>query len=106
MLYQLTHRTHMGLSVLHVRAPMYTLVKDGRAQRLHFALRQQVPAKLGSSRWRSAESRARSIKSEKADIGADGRLVVTVDPDATEEIPLYVTAPRGFVDAARARRSR
>jgi len=33
-------------------------------------------------------------KSEEADVGADGRLVVSVDPDATQEVQLYVTAPR------------
>jgi hypothetical protein len=35
-----------------------------------------------------------TAKSEEADIGADGRLVITVPPDATQEIQLYVTAPR------------
>ena len=28
MLYQSTHRTYMSLSVLHLRAPMYTLAHD------------------------------------------------------------------------------
>jgi cytochrome c oxidase accessory protein FixG len=93
MLYQLTHRTQMGLSVLHVRAPMYTTVKDGvrNGYTLRFANKWSEPRKFALEIGGVKDAVA---KSEEADIGADGRLIVTVDPDATEEIQLYVTAPR------------
>ena len=92
MLFQLTHRTHMNLSVLHVRAPMFTQLKDG--VRNGYTLRF-------SNKWSETRRFALEVsgvkdavaKSEEAEIGPDGRLVVSVDPDATQEVQLYVTAP-------------
>jgi cytochrome c oxidase accessory protein FixG len=100
MLYQLTHRTRMGLSVLHVRAPMYTLAKDDMVRNgytLRFANKANEPQNfaLEVSGLKDA-----TIKSVSADIGADGRLLVTVDPDATQEIQLYVTAPRAALSGS------
>jgi cytochrome c oxidase accessory protein FixG len=94
MLYQLTTRRHMGLSVLHVRAPMYTTVK-GDAVRNGYTLRF-------SNKWSEPHKFAIAIsgitdavaKSEETDALPDGRLAVSVDPDATQEVQLYVTAPR------------
>ena len=93
MLYALSSRTNMGLSVLHVRAPMYTAVKEGvrNGYTLRFANKGSAPQKfsLEVSGLKDA-----SIKSEEADIGADGKLTISVDPDATQEVRLYVTAPK------------
>ena len=100
MLYQLTHRTHMGLSVLHVRAPMYTLAQGDKVRNgytLRFANKAGMPHKfaLEISGLKDA-----SLKSDEADLDADGRLVVAVDPDATQEIQLYVTAPRASLEGS------
>ncbi len=99
MLYQLSHRTQMSLSVLHVRAPMYTLVKEGvrNGYTLRFANKWSEPRKFALEISGVKDAVA---KSEEADIGPDGRLIVTVDPDATQEIQLYVTAPRDAVIGA------
>jgi len=93
MLYKLSTRQEMGLSVLHVRAPMYTTVgQDG--VRNGYTLRF-------SNKWSEQRTFALEIsgvagavaKSEEADALPDGRLAVAVDPDATQEIEFYVTAP-------------
>ncbi|MGD1037275.1 MAG: cytochrome c oxidase accessory protein CcoG [Roseiarcus sp.] len=94
MLYQLTTRHHMGLSVLHVRAPMYTTTSNGGV-RNGYTLRF-------SNKWNETHEFAIDIggvkdavaKSEETDTLPDGRLMVSVDPDATLEIEFYVTAPR------------
>ncbi len=39
-------------------------------------------------------------KSEETDTLPDGRLAVSVDPDATQEIELYVTAPLASATSA------
>jgi cytochrome c oxidase accessory protein FixG len=93
MLYKLTTRQEMGLSVLHVRAPMYT-TSGQDAVRNGYTLRF-------SNKWSDTRTFAIEIsgvkdavaKSEQADTLPDGRLSVTVDPDATQEIEFYVTAP-------------
>ncbi len=100
MLYQLTTRRHVGLSVLHVRAPMFTTVRDG-AVRNGYTLRF-------SNKWSETRKFVIEIsgvkgavaKSEEADALPDGRLTVSVDPDATQEIELYVTAPLSSATAA------
>ena len=69
MLYQLTHRNHMGLSVLHVRAPMYTLARGDvrNGYTLRFANKLSEPHKfaLDVSGVKDA-----TVKSEEADVGA------------------------------------
>ncbi len=100
MLYQLTTRHHMSLSVLHVRAPMFTTARDG-AVRNGYTLRF-------SNKWGETHTFAIAIsgikgavaKSEETDALPDGRLSVSVDPDATQEIELYVTAPLASASAA------
>jgi cytochrome c oxidase accessory protein FixG len=93
MLYKLTTRQHMGLSVLHVRAPMYTLAHDGMVRNgytLRFANKWSEPREFALSVSGVADA---TVKSEEADMTPDGRLKVTLDPDATLEAQLYVTAP-------------
>jgi polyferredoxin len=97
MLYQLAIRQHVGLSVMHVRAPMYTATSDGGV-RNGYLLRF-------SNKWSETRKFAIEVsgikdavaKSEQTDVMADGRLMVEVDPDATQEIELFVTAPRSSV---------
>jgi polyferredoxin len=99
MLYQLTHRTHMGLSVLHVRAPMYTLAKVDMVRNgytLRFSNKAGVAQKFALE---VGGLKGASIKSEEAD-AADGGLTLSVDPDATQEIQLYVTAPRASLSGS------
>ena len=48
MLYALAFRTHTSLSVLHVRAPMYTLIKDGVRNVYTLRFRQQDGRSLGT----------------------------------------------------------
>ena len=99
MLYQLNSRTHMNLSVLHVRAPMFTELKDG--VRNGYTLRF-------SNKWSETRKFALAVggikdvvaKSEQADVAPDGSLVVSVDPDATQEVQLYVTAPKSSLSGS------
>ena len=100
MLYQLTHRNHMSLSVLHVRAPMYTLARGAvrNGYTLRFANKLSEPHKYGLV---VSGVKDAAVKSEEADVGADGQLVVSVDPDATQEIQLYVTTPQSSLSGSR-----
>ncbi len=99
MLYQLTNRTHMNLSVLHVRAPMFTAVRDDvrNGYTLRFSNKRSEPRKFALEVIGLKDAVA---KSEQADIGSDGRLVVAVDPDATQEVQLYVTAPKSSLSGS------
>ena len=102
MLYALASRTHMSVSVLHVRAPMYTVVKDGvrNGYTLRFANKTAEARKFALVVSGIAGAEA---KSEEADVDAQGHLIVNVDPDATQEVQLYVTAPKGAqLDASQA----
>jgi len=100
MVYKLTTRQQMNLSVLHVRAPMYTT--SG-----HDAVRNGYTLRF-SNKWSETHKFAVDIsgvpgaaaKSEQADPLPDGRLEVGVDPDATLEIEFYVTAPRSSTNEA------
>jgi len=99
MLYQLTHRTYMSLSVLHLRAPMYTLANDNvrNGYTLRFANKLSEPHKFS---LQIAGVRDALAKSEEADAASDGKLIVTVDPDATLEVHLYVTVPRASLSGS------
>jgi cytochrome c oxidase accessory protein FixG len=99
MLYALASRTHMSLSVLHVRAPMYTLLKDGvrNGYTLRFANKTSEAHKFALV---VTGVEGAVAKSEEADIDAQGRLIVTVDPDATQEVQLYVTAPKSALSGS------
>ena len=94
MLFVLETRARMGLSVLHVLAPMFTTTKDGGV-RNGYTLR--LANKSGEPRKFALEVtgiKDIAIKSEEADVAPDGRLIVSVDPDATQEAQLYVTVPK------------
>ncbi len=100
MVYKLTTRQHMGLSVLHVRAPMYTLAHDGLVRNgytLRFANKWSEPHEFALS---VSGLPGATVKSEEADALPDGRLKVSLDPDATLEAQLYVTAPVASAAAA------
>ena len=100
MLFQLTTRQTMGLSVLHVRAPMYTTTKDDGVRNgytLRFSNKWSEPRRFAIE---VAGLNGASIKSVEADALPDGRLVVSVDPDATLEAQLYITAPRSALESA------
>ena len=64
MVYKLTTRQHIGLSVLHVRAPMYTLAHDGMVRNgytLRFANKWSEPRAFALSverrPWRDGQER-------------------------------------------------
>jgi polyferredoxin len=100
MVYKLTTRQHSGLSVLHVRAPMYTLAHDGLVRNgytLRFSNKWSEPHDFALS---VSGVPGAAVKSEEADALPDGRLKVTLDPDATLEAQLYVTAPVGSAASA------
>ena len=94
MLYQLATRQRLSLSAMHVRAPMFTTTQ-GAGVRNGYTLRL-------SNKWSEARKFAISvqglkdaeIKSEQAEVAADGTVVVDVDPDSNQEIDLFVTLPR------------
>ena len=93
MLYTLAFRTHTSLSVLHVRAPMYTLIQNGvrNGYTLRFANKMSETRKFALI---VSGIDGAVAKSEEADVDAQGRLIVSVDPDATQEVQLYVTVPK------------
>lgn len=99
MLYALGTRTHMGISVLHVRAPMFTTVHEGvrNGYTLRFANKSSDTRRFALEVTGVKDAIA---KSEEADVDAKGRLIISVDPDATQEIELYVTAPKESLTSA------
>ena len=93
MIYQLAIRANLPLSIQHVRAPLFATTVDGDV-RNGYTLRL-------SNKWREARTFALAthgvkyiaVNSDAAKQLPDERLGVTVNPDATKEIPYYVTAP-------------
>jgi polyferredoxin len=75
MLYQLSIRKHMNLSVLHARAPMYTLAHDvvGNGYTLRFGRKSNEPRTFELTV--SGLQRA-TIKSDDVDATDDGKLTV------------------------------
>ena len=93
MLYALLTRTSSHLSVLHVRAPLYTQsaeggIRNGYTLRFSNKLSEPSDFALGVSGVPGV-----TMSSVVAKPLPDGRLGVRVDPDATLEVPVYVTAP-------------
>jgi polyferredoxin len=79
--------------VLHVRAPMFTTARDGAVRNgytLRFSNKSNETHKFAIEISGIKDAVA---KSEETDTLPDGRLMVSVDPDSTQEIELYVTAP-------------
>ena len=93
MLYTLMSRTHMHLSVLHVRAPLFTQTAEGSI-RNGYTLR--FSNKLSEPSDYTLEIRGvngATMTSPVAKTLDRGRLTVRVDPDATFEVPVYVSTP-------------
>ena len=93
MLYALLTRTNSHLSVLHVRAPLYTQaaeggIRDGYTLRFSNKLSEPTDFVLEVSGIKGAV-----MTSDVAKRLPDGRLGVRVDPDATLEVPVYVSTP-------------
>ena len=95
MLYTLASRTNMNMSVLHVRAPLFTQTAEGGI-RNGYTLR--FSNKLGEARDFTLDVsgvKGARMTSVVAKPLGDGRLTVRVDPDATLETPVYVSTPAG-----------
>jgi cytochrome c oxidase accessory protein FixG len=93
MLYALISRTSMHMSVLHVRAPLFTQTAEGGI-RNGYTLR--FSNKLSEARDFAIEVagvKGAALTSVVAKPIGDGRLTVRVDPDATLEAPVYVSTP-------------
>ncbi len=92
MLLTLLTRSHLTLSAMHVRSPMFTMLKDGSV-RNGFALR--IANKWGDKRSFAIAVeglQGATIKCEEAVFDGAGRPVVAVAPDATAEVFVFVTA--------------
>ncbi len=93
MLYALATRGNMHLSVLHVRAPLYTQTAEGGVRdgyTVRFLNKRTEPAdfELAINGLPGA-----TLTSVLAKTLPNGHLAVSVDADATLEIPVYVSTP-------------
>ena len=92
MLYALLTRTDMHLSVLHVRAPLFTQTAEGGIRNgytLRFSNKLGAPAEFSFGVGGLNGATMTSVAAKPA---GDGRLMVRLDPDSTLEVPVYVTA--------------
>jgi len=95
MLYALLTRSNMRLSVLHVRAPLFTVTAQGGVRNgytLRFSNKLSEPGDFALAVGGLEGAMMTSVVAKPL---PDGRLTVRVDPDATFEIPVYVNAPPG-----------
>ena len=93
MLFTLMSRTHMHLSVLHVRAPLFTQTAEGSIRNgytLRFSNKLSEPSDFTLELNGVNGAVMTSAVAKKLD---RDRLTVQVDPDATLEVPVYVTTP-------------
>ncbi len=93
MLYALISRTSMNVSVLHVRAPLFTQTAEGGIRNGYTV---RFSNKLGVPRDFTLEVsglKGAMMTSVVAKPIEDGRLSVRIDPDATFEAPVYVGSP-------------
>jgi len=93
MLYALLTRANSHLSVLHVRAPLFTQAAEGGVRNgytLRFSNKLSVPSDFIIEVSGVANPKLSSVIAKPM---PDGRLRVRVDPDATLEVPVYVTTP-------------
>ena len=91
MLYALATRSNSHLSVLHVRAPLFTQTAEG-GLRNGYTLR--FSNKLAESQDFTLEASGipgMTLSSVVAKPLPDGRLGVRLDPNSTLEVPVYVT---------------
>jgi cytochrome c oxidase accessory protein FixG len=91
MLYTLVTRSSSHLSVLHVRAPLFTQtaeggIRNGYTLRFSNKLADPVEFTLDISGVPGT-----SLTSVVARPAGDGKLGVRLDPDSTLEVPVYVT---------------
>ncbi len=95
MLYALLTRTSSHLSVLHVRAPLFTQTAEGGVRNgytLRFSNKlSDVERFHPRSRWR----KGRSDDQRDGEAARRRPPTVRVDPDSTLEVPVYVTSPSG-----------
>ena len=93
MLYALVSRSSMNMSVLHVRAPLFTPTVEGGV-RNGYTLR--FSNKAGEARdftLNVAGLEGARMTSVVARPLADGSLTVHIEPDTTLETPVYVATP-------------
>ena len=105
MLYALLTRTNSHLSVLHVRAPLFTQTAEGGVRNGYTLRFSNKLGEVGDFMLDVSGLKGATLTSAMAKPAADGRLTVRVDPDSTLEVPVYVTTPRIWRRASR-RRSR
>ncbi len=89
MLYALISRSSMNVSVLHVRAPLFTQTAEG-------GIRNGYTVRFSNPRDFTLEVsglKGAMMTSVVAKPIEDGRLSVHIDPDATFEAPVYVGSP-------------
>ncbi len=94
MLYQLATRSLLNLGVVHERTPLFTTLRDG-------SIRNAYTLRIANKR---SEERPVAITVDApfgaqievvgASPSADWRPIVTLPPDATLEVRLFVTLPR------------
>ena len=102
MLYKLTTRTNSHLSVLHVRAPLFTQTAEGGVRNgytLRFANKWSEPGDFTLEVSGLPGATLNSEMAKPARRAAQGPL----DPDSTLEVPVYVTAPPDLRRASRRR---
>jgi cytochrome c oxidase accessory protein FixG len=93
MIYQLTTRARFAMSVLHENAPMFVMLRDGsirNAYTLRFSNKWGVPRSFNVEFSGLDGSIAASVDAAAA---PDGRLSITVGPDSTREMRVFVSAP-------------
>ncbi len=91
MLFTLVTRSNSHLSVLHVRAPLFTQTAEGGVRNgytLRFANKKAVPEDFTLE---VSGLKGISLSSVVAKLLPDGRLAVRLDGDSTLEVPVYVT---------------
>ena len=98
MLYALLTRSNMHMSVLHVRAPLFTQtaeggIRNGYTLRFSNKLSEASDFTLEVSGLKGA-----AMTSVVAKPAGDGKLKARVDPDATLEVPVYVTTSANLSD--------
>jgi cytochrome c oxidase accessory protein FixG len=93
MLYALLTRTNSHLSVLHVRAPLFTQTAQGGLRNgytLRFSNKLSEPSDFTLE---VSGVKGATMTSAMAKPLDGGRLTVRLDPDSTLEVPVYVTTP-------------
>ena len=91
MLYVLTTRSNSHLSVLHLRAPLFTQTAEGGIRNgytLRFSNKLADPEDFVLEVSGLPGIRLSSVVAKPL---PDGRLGVRLDPDSTLEVPVYVT---------------